>query len=415
MKKKNLIMSSLLIVLIIFISGWGLLDYLNISGSLYEKTINVGDKLLLHTNFDDTYEVVWESTDENVAVVDQSGLVEGVGVGVANIVATSNGSSTSVEIKVVDDEIVPIISIFGKQTVLVNETTTLNATSTKLNAKFVWYSSDQTIATVDQQGVVKGLLPGVVTIKVSLSDDPSIYKEMVLLVRTGTGIQDIINNYINENIYITGGNFDLETLNNKVVNMVKSVEESVIGVSCYSNANGTTLAGTGTGGIYKKEITDNGFKYTVFTNHHVIEDGKAIKVYLGELDEYVNAEVIKSDADMDIAILTFEHSKEYEPLKLGTMGSVNNGDFVVAIGNPGGYTYYGSVTFGMVSCNNRIMKDSDVVYVQNDTPINPGNSGGPLFNLKGEVVGINTLKLVSNDIEGMGFAIAMEEFLEYLN
>ncbi len=414
MKKKNLIMSSLLIVLIIFISGCGLLDSLTISGSLYEKTINVGDKILLHTNFDDTYEVVWESTDENVAIVDQSGLVEGVGVGVTNIVATSNGSSTSVEIKVIDDEIIPIISITGKQTVLVNETTTLSATSTKIDAKFIWYSSDQTIATVDQQGVVKGLLPGVVTIKVSLSDNPTICKELVLLVRTGTGIQDIINNYINENIYVTGGNFDLETLNNKVVNMVKSVEESVIGVSCYSNANGTTLAGTGTGGIYKKEITANGFKYTVFTNHHVIEDGKAIKVYLGELDEYVNAEVIKSDANMDIAILTFEHTKEYEPLKLGTIGTVNNGDFVVAIGNPGGYTYYGSVTFGMVSCNNRLMKDSDVVYVQHDTPINPGNSGGPLFNLNGEVIGINTLKLAASDIEGMGFAIAMESFLSFL-
>lgn len=414
MKKKTLFLCSLLIVLIIFISGCGLLDSLNISGSLYEKTINVGDKILLHTNFDDTYEVVWESTDENVAIVDQSGLVEGVGVGVTNIVATSNGSSTSVEIKVIDDEIIPIISITGKQTVLVNETTTLSATSTKIDAKFIWYSSDQTIATVDQQGVVKGLLPGVVTIKVSLSDNPTIYKELVLLVRTGTGIQDIINNYINENIYITGGNFDLETLNNKVVNMVKSVEESVIGVSCYSNANGTTLAGTGTGGIYKKEITANGFKYTVFTNHHVIEDGKAIKVYLGELDEYVNAEVIKSDANMDIAILTFEHTKEYEPLKLGTIGTVNNGDFVVAIGNPGGYTYYGSVTFGMVSCNNRLMKDSDVVYVQHDTPINPGNSGGPLFNLNGEVIGINTLKLAASDIEGMGFAIAMESFLSFL-
>ena len=76
MKKKTLFLCSLLIVLIIFISGCGLLDSLNISGSLYEKTINVGDKILLHTNFDDTYEVVWESTDENVAIVDQSGLVE---------------------------------------------------------------------------------------------------------------------------------------------------------------------------------------------------------------------------------------------------------------------------------------------------------------------------------------------------
>ena len=68
----------------------------------------------------------------------------------------------------------------------------------------------------------------------------------------------------------------------------------------------------------------------------------------------------------------------------------------------------------MVSEETRKMKDSDVIYVQHDAPINPGNSGGPLFNLEGEVIGINTLKLAASDIEGMGFAIAMESFLEYL-
>lgn len=413
MKKITLCLLNLLFC-IIFLTGCTFNSKFLISGGLEEKTIYVGDKILLNVNLDNYDSIEWKSNDESIATVNDQGVVEGISHGTTDIIVNVNNLSATITINVIDLNNSAIVDITGKQTVLINQTTSLNATSDVSDAKFVWTTSDSSIATIDQTGTVKGIKPGVVTIRATLASDYSVFKEVLILVRTGDGVQDIINNYINQNTYITSGSYDLTELNNKVVNMVKSVEKSVIGVSCYSNASGTTLAGTGTGGIYKKEKTNNGYKYTVFTNHHVIEDGKVIKVYLGDIEEYVEATVVKSDANVDIAVITFEHKNEYQPLKFAEVDSVNTGDFVIAIGNPGGYTYYGSVTFGMVSASSRKMTDSSVIYIQHDSAINPGNSGGPLFNLNGEVIGINTLKLASSDIEGMGFAISLQSFLSYI-
>lgn len=416
MKVKKILYIILIPILILFLTGCFTGGSLSIIIGSYEKHVYVGDKIYLSTNKDqfslnDT--VIWESSDELVITVTQEGLVEAVGEGVATVTAVLGDYQNVIVFYVTNEQAKPKITITGPQQVVVKEYISLTATITD-NSELIWESSNNSIAIVDQQGLVEGLQPGLVTIKVTSADDETVFKEIIILVRTGNGIQDVIKNYIEKYSYVLNGSYDLTSLNTKVVNMVKSVERSVIGVANYSNAAGTNMTGIGTGGIYKKEATANGYKYTVFTNHHVIEDAQVVKVYLGDIDEYVNAEVVKSDALMDIAIVTFEHKTEYEVLKLGTIGSVTEGDFIVAIGNPGGFTYYGSVTFGMVSASTRKMKDSNVIYVQHDAPINPGNSGGPLFNLNGEVIGINTLKLAASDIEGMGFAIAMETFLEYL-
>lgn len=414
MKNKKILVFNLLLFLMIILSGCSLVNDISINSGLKEKTIYVGDKILLTVNKTTLSTITWESSNESIATVNEEGIVEGISAGVVDIKVSIDSTSTSIKLTVIDLNNTEVIKVSGKQLVLVNETTTFKATSTIENAEIKWSTSDSTIATIDQLGVLKALLPGVVSIRATLASNNSLYDEIIVVVKTGNGIQDVINNYINQNTYISNGDYDLTKLNEKVVNMVKSVEKSVIGVSSYSNPNGTTLAGTGTGGIYKKEQLSDGYKYTVFTNHHVIEDAKAIKVYLGDIDEYVSATLIRSNAKVDIAVITFEHKNNYEVLQFADLDSVNNGDFVVAIGNPGGYTYYGSVTFGMVSANKRVLSDSDVIYVQHDTPINPGNSGGPLFNLDGKVIGINTLKLASSDIEGMGFAISLHSFLELI-
>lgn len=237
---------------------------------------------------------------------------------------------------------------------------------------------------------------------------------------------------------------DLQTAVNEVVN---KVEDAVIGVTCkevvksnFGNNESEVSVSLGSGVIYKREeIKDNGkitnYKYYVLTNRHVIVDKTAdasqkfvIYAYLGEEDLEIKAEVVGYDTKVDIAVITFEHHKYIQPVEIADSDELDRGDFVIAMGNPDGYDYYGSATFGIVSGEKRYLSsdtDDDGVddfyssFIQHDVAINPGNSGGGLFNIYGELVGINTLKLVSSEIEGMGFAIPsnivrllVEEYIE---
>ena len=97
------------------------------------------------------------------------------------------------------------------------------------------------------------------------------------------------------------------------------------------------------------------------------------------------------------------------------MDTVKNGQFVIALGNPTGYEYYGSATFGMISYVNRKLTNETANFIQHDAAINPGNSGGPLFNLNGEVIGINTIKLADEDIDNIGFSVAIDTIRHFLS
>ena len=148
-------------------------------------------------------------------------------------------------------------------------------------------------------------------------------------------------------------------------------------------------------------IEENG---TVITNNHVIKGAENILVKIGT-KEY-KAKVIGADPYMDIAVLKMETNDKFKAVKFGDSDKARVGDWVVAIGNPFGLG--GTVTSGIVSARNRdigMTRYDD--FIQTDASINQGNSGGPLFNLKGEVVGINTAIIApgqSGSI-GIGFAI----------
>jgi serine protease Do len=120
------------------------------------------------------------------------------------------------------------------------------------------------------------------------------------------------------------------------------------------------------------------------------------------------------DDKVDLAVIAFEHTKYIQPVEFADSNLVQRGNFAIAIGNPNGYEFYGSATFGIVSFPKRYMSDDtdddgisdwDSEYIQHDVAINPGNSGGALINIEGKLIGINTLKLVSEDTDNMGFAI----------
>lgn len=154
-------------------------------------------------------------------------------------------------------------------------------------------------------------------------------------------------------------------------------------------------------------ISDDGY---VLTNNHVIADADEIIVRLADRSELV-AELIGTDPRTDVALLKVE-GKNLPKVKLGKSNDLKVGEWVLAIGSPFGFDH--SVTAGIVSATGRnLPNDNYVPFIQTDVAINPGNSGGPLFNLDGEVVGINSQIFTrSGGFMGLSFAIPMEVALD---
>jgi serine protease Do len=140
----------------------------------------------------------------------------------------------------------------------------------------------------------------------------------------------------------------------------------------------------------------------VITNNHVIANAEDILVRVG--DKEYKAKLVGTDPYMDVAVLKMETKDKFKPVKFGDSDLARVGDWAVAIGNPFGLG--GTVTAGIISARNRdinLTRYDD--FIQTDASINQGNSGGPLFNLKGEVIGINTAILGQGGSIGIGFAI----------
>lgn len=195
-----------------------------------------------------------------------------------------------------------------------------------------------------------------------------------------------------------------------VPQVVEKVTPAVVGVSTKSLVrdqffNVKEQEGLGSGFI----INEEGY---VVTNYHVINGAQEVKVIFSDGKE-VNAKVVNYDAERDIAVIKITDDVKMPGIaQLGDSSTVKAGEEVIAIGNPLGKEFSSTVTKGIVSSPNRKMKTENgnvLDYIQTDAAINPGNSGGPLINSKGEVIGINTAKKVGEDIEGIGFAIPINE------
>ncbi len=144
-------------------------------------------------------------------------------------------------------------------------------------------------------------------------------------------------------------------------------------------------------------------KGIVVTNNHVIQDAEDIIVRVNG-DQEFKAKVLGADPLMDIAVLQLETDEKFKPVAFGDSDKARIGDWVIAIGNPFGLG--GTVTSGIISARNRSIGLSRYEdFIQTDASINSGNSGGPLFNMKGNVIGINTAILGRNGSIGIGFSI----------
>jgi len=141
----------------------------------------------------------------------------------------------------------------------------------------------------------------------------------------------------------------------------------------------------------------------VITNNHVIQDSEDIVVRVDGDKEY-KAKIIGADPLSDIAVLQIESKEKFIPVKFGDSDKARVGDWVIAIGNPFGFG--GTVTSGIISARNRSLGLSRYEdYIQTDASINQGNSGGPLFDMNGNVIGINTAILGQSGSIGIGFSI----------
>lgn len=206
----------------------------------------------------------------------------------------------------------------------------------------------------------------------------------------------------------------LDYTENSIANSVEKVADSVVVVVSYNN--GSKIS-TGTGFVYKE---NEGTSY-IMTNYHVIEGADSVRLITNS-GSYIDAEIVGGETYSDIAVLKTTSDEIGDPIEIGDSSETRVGDTVFTIGSPLGETYSGTVTKGILSGKDRLVEvslsgsntsDYYMKVLQTDAAINPGNSGGPLLNINGEVIGINSLKLVQEEVEGMGFAIPIEDALNY--
>lgn len=183
-----------------------------------------------------------------------------------------------------------------------------------------------------------------------------------------------------------------------VPQIAKQVTPSVVGVSAYQNARFYEPISVGSGIV----MTEDGY---IITNAHVVAGGMKFKVQLFDSTPY-DAVLIGADNATDLAVLKID-VEGLTPAVFGDSDQIEVGETVVAIGNPSGSELASSVTKGIVSAVNRRIttENYDFVYIQTDAAINPGNSGGALINEYGQVIGINSSKIIASGYEGIGFAI----------
>ena len=212
---------------------------------------------------------------------------------------------------------------------------------------------------------------------------------------------------------VSGSNVNInidETAESVVEAVAKKVTPSVVGIrtttsvrSFFGSSNEST--GEGSGVVYSAD----GY---IITNYHVIsgavtnKSGSKIEVFTDTLDsDSYEATVVGYNISTDLAVIKI-NAKGLTPAEFSDSSKLKVGQYVITVGNPGGLEFMDSVTYGVISGLNRVVSsDSDVKLIQTDAAINPGNSGGALVNTKGQLVGINSSKIVSEEFEGMGFAI----------
>ena len=270
--------------------------------------------------------------------------------------------------------------------------------SNRTKPKFPWF---KTVLVALIAGIIGALIVlgiGKVMENTVLDDNGSTVKEASNNNNAGNSLDGKSDKYDSVNQMIT----DVSPAIVGVINMQKAqnLDDLLKGKSAKSEE-----AGVGSGVIYQK---NDGSAYIV-TNNHVIDGASEIKVQLHNSNQ-VDAKLIGKDALTDIAVLKIDDTKGTKAINFANSSKVKTGDSVFAMGNPLGLEFANSVTSGIISASERTIDTqtsagaNKVNVLQTDAAINPGNSGGALVDLNGNLVGINSMKIANEQVEGIGFA-----------
>ena len=231
----------------------------------------------------------------------------------------------------------------------------------------------------------------------------------------------VINNVINQTVDVED-KITIETFEDVLCNTIENVEQSVVGIKAVNDQAILKTESFGSGVIVSNEQN----KYYIVTNRHVIMNKgniyDNIDIYLGSIDFYIDAALVAYDEYIDLALLEVETDILLKVCKLGNSNELKKGQFCIAVGSPYDLeTYYNTVSVGNISSVKRVITESNYFhkeltneYIQSTAAINEGCSGGGLFNLNGELIGINTWKLTdsSTNIDSMNFSIGVDKIKE---
>ncbi len=250
-------------------------------------------------------------------------------------------------------------------------------------------------------------------------------KKKTILISSLTFILGVVSLYlvfyffpnIEQKVIINKQEKEITVTDKGIADAVDKIYNTVVIVENYKK---DVKISSGTGFVYKKA---NGKAY-ILTNNHVVAGADTITVTFTSKEKQ-KVELVGSDEYYDLAVMSVPENKINSIAELGSSLDLRLGDTVFAVGAPLSNEYSWTVTRGIVSGKDRLvpvsvnnsslMSDYIMRVIQTDASINSGNSGGPLSNSNGEVVGITSLKLVSSGIEGMGFAIPIEDAISFAN
>lgn len=258
--------------------------------------------------------------------------------------------------------------------------------------------------------ILLGMIIGILLVTVAI---PQFLSNEII----SSGMNESTNDSQKDSGHTTVNQVNVDVIT-QVTEVVESVSAAVVGVTNiqrqadFWKQQEENEAGTGSGVIYK--IADD-YAYVV-TNHHVIEGADTVEVVLSD-ETSVEAEMMGSDLFTDLAVLRMDSSHVKKSIEMGNSSEIKVGEPAIAIGNPLGHMFSGSVTLGVISGTGRTIPvdidldgnpDWQAEVIQTDAAINPGNSGGALMNIEGQLIGINSMKINQTAVEGIGFAIPID-------